>query len=52
MSATLFVATRKGLSADGWRLPGPAFLGDPVWAVLPRRDGSVLSRRSTSGTSA
>ncbi len=48
MSATLFVATRKGLfrltrSRDGWRLPAPAFLGDPVSAVLPRRDGSVLA---------
>ena len=48
MSDTLFVATRKGLfrlarSRDGWRLSAPSFLGDPVSAVLPRRDGSVLA---------
>ncbi len=48
MSGTLFVATRKGLfrvtrARDGWRLGAPAFLGDPVSAVLPRRDGSVLA---------
>ena len=48
MSGTLLVATRKGLfrlvrARDGWRLSPPAFLGDPVSAVLPRRDGSVLA---------
>ena len=48
MAGTLFVATRKGLfrvarGRDGWRLASPAFLGDPVSAVLPRKDGSVLA---------
>lgn len=48
MPGTLFVATRKGLfrltrERGGWRLVPPAFLGDPVSAVLPRRDGTVLA---------
>jgi hypothetical protein len=48
MAGTFFVATRKGLfrarrGRDGWQLEPPAFLGDPVSAVLPLKDGSVLA---------
>ena len=49
MSDRLFVATRKGLftltrGAGGWDLREPAFLGDPVTAVLPdARDGTLYA---------
>lgn len=49
MSDRLFVATRKGLftldrTAGTWPLPEPAFLGDPVTAVLPdARDGTLYA---------
>jgi hypothetical protein len=49
MSDRLFVATRKGLftitrSGGRWPLPEPAFLGDPVTAVLPdARDGTLYA---------
>ena len=46
--ATLLVATRKGLFTlgdrrRGWAIESVAFLGEPVSAVLPRRDGSLLA---------
>jgi hypothetical protein len=45
---SLWVATRKGLfqfqSANGWRIPTPSFLGDPVSMVLDdSRDGAVYA---------
>jgi hypothetical protein len=49
MSDRLFVATRKGLfqivrRTGRWTLGEPAFLGDPVTAVLPdRRDGTLYA---------
>jgi hypothetical protein len=49
MADRLFVATRKGLfqvvrESGGWRLSEPAFLGDPVTAVLPdTRDGTLYA---------
>lgn len=47
MSETLLVGTRKGLIAyspdgGGWRLKEPAFLGEPVTAILAdARDGAL-----------
>lgn len=66
MSDRLYVATRKGLftierTFGGWKTREPAFLGDPVTAVLPdARDGTLYAalnlghfgvkmRRSTDG---
>ncbi len=48
MTQSLWVATRKGLfslSADnGWAIGTPAFLGDPIVAVLDdARDGTVYA---------
>lgn len=49
MSARLLVATRKGLficppDGDGWSIPAPAFLGEPVSAVLhDPRDGALYA---------
>ncbi len=49
MSDTLRIATRKGLfcarrHADGWQLEAPAFLGQPVSALLhDARDGTLYA---------
>ncbi|MEO1251348.1 MAG: sialidase family protein [Pseudomonadota bacterium] len=49
MSDRFFVASRKGLfdfrkSNGGWRAGAPAFLGEPVTAVLAdRRDGAIYA---------
>ena len=49
MSDRLYVATRKGLftivkRGGGWTIQEPAFLGDPVTAVLPdARDGTLYA---------
>ena len=49
MSDRLYVATRKGLftidrTADRWSFGEPAFLGDPVTAILPdARDGTLYA---------
>jgi hypothetical protein len=49
MAERLLIATRKGLfvcppEGDGWAIPRPAFLAEPVSAVLhDRRDGALYA---------